>query len=183
MTTREQWLNDAATELAEMITLQAGLTVPETYISVGFPKGHRGRSRAIGQCWSGEAIQDGKPHIFVCPTQHEAPRVLDILLHEMIHASLQGKGHRKEFAKAAAACGLIKPWTATTAGEELKTRLNAIATELGQYPHSPLTVANKVKAGSRLRLYMCECGVKVRVASDDFEATCRKCDEDFELQV
>lgn len=35
------------------------------------------------------------------------------------------------------------------------------------------------RAGSRLRLYMCSCGVKVRVADDDFKAKCLKCEGEF----
>ena len=34
-------------------------------------------------------------------------------------------------------------------------------------------------SGSRLRLWTCECGVKVRVASDDFQATCNRCGSAF----
>lgn len=40
-----------------------------------------------------------------------------------------------------------------------------------------------VGSGSRLRLYQCECGVKVRVASDSFDATCNKCDTVFQREV
>lgn len=35
-------------------------------------------------------------------------------------------------------------------------------------------------AGSRLRLWECTCGVKVRIASDDFQAVCLRCDTNFE---
>ena len=35
------------------------------------------------------------------------------------------------------------------------------------------------KKGSRLRLYMCSCGVKVRVGTDDFKALCLLCDSEF----
>ena len=38
------------------------------------------------------------------------------------------------------------------------------------------------KAGSRLRLYTCGCGVKVRVASDEFLALCLKCNTEFKLK-
>jgi hypothetical protein len=34
-------------------------------------------------------------------------------------------------------------------------------------------------SGSRLRLWMCDCGVKVRVASDDFRAECQRCGSAF----
>lgn len=39
-------------------------------------------------------------------------------------------------------------------------------------------------SGSRMRLYECQCDkpVKVRVASDDFQATCDRCGEKFERQ-
>jgi hypothetical protein len=34
-------------------------------------------------------------------------------------------------------------------------------------------------SGSRLRLWLCECGVKARVASDVFDATCNRCGTTF----
>lgn len=34
-------------------------------------------------------------------------------------------------------------------------------------------------SGSRLRLYTCDCGTKVRVASDTFDATCNQCQTVF----
>ena len=36
-----------------------------------------------------------------------------------------------------------------------------------------------LKKGSRLRLYMCNCGVKIRVGSDDFKGLCLNCDTEF----
>jgi len=40
-------------------------------------------------------------------------------------------------------------------------------------------------SGSRLRLWICDCQkpVKVRVASDDFRATCGLCAQPFHLDV
>src|ERR1700693_5684257 len=45
--------------------------------------------------------------------------------------------------------------------------------------------ANPLGPGSRLRLYHCACEppVKVRVATDFFQARCLKCNEDFKPQV
>jgi hypothetical protein len=40
-----------------------------------------------------------------------------------------------------------------------------------------------VGSGSRLRLWTCECGIKVRVASDDFRATCGRCASAFTRTV
>lgn len=38
---------------------------------------------------------------------------------------------------------------------------------------------DKKKVGSRLRLYICDCKVKVRVGSDDFKALCLDCNTEF----
>src|SRR6266566_822948 len=53
--------------------------------------------------------------------------------------------------------------------------------QVGPYPHAAITVKPKGKVGSRLRLYQCRCDppVKVRVASDGFQAVCLVCDVEF----
>ena len=38
---------------------------------------------------------------------------------------------------------------------------------------------DKKKVGSRLKLYICECGVRVRVAGDDFKGLCLICRTKF----
>lgn len=37
-------------------------------------------------------------------------------------------------------------------------------------------------SGSRLRLYICECGIKVRVSRDNFDATCNICKTSFKRE-
>lgn len=182
--TREEWLQAAAVKLSALIQ-KAGEDVPGSYISVGFPKGARvGRGRrAVGQCWDGALSSDSKPHIFICPTQQQ-DNVLHILLHELIHAVVGTEAaHRGPFITLAKKVGLVRPWTATSPGEELLQKLNDIAKELGPYPHALLVPVEKKKKGSRLRLWECECKppVKVRVAKDDFQATCQVCGKDFAL--
>jgi hypothetical protein len=180
-TTREEWLLEGAAALSVLVTEKTGRAVPAYCVSVGFPKGARGRRRAIGQCWPSVVAKDGKSHLFVSPELEDAARVLDVLLHELLHAAVGCEaGHKAPFAHAAKACGLVGPWTATTAGEDLTPRLNAIAVQLGAYPHGALVVADRVRPGSRLRLYVCDCGTKVRVASDHFDATCNECETPFE---
>jgi len=182
--TREGWLKQAGLILRnQLVKGQAGLELPNYHVSVGFPRGSRGRQRAIGQCWSGAAAKDGHANIFVCPTQGDAVRVLDILLHELLHAATPGAGHKGAFVKAAKAVGLLKPWTATTAGEVLREQLVRIAAQLGPYPHGAMSVgSDRPKPGSRLRLWECECGIKVRVGRDEFNATCGECDSAFVKQ-
>lgn len=180
--TREDWLTQAGAETAQLLSDRAGVKVPSLYVSVGFPRGSRGKRRAVGQCWPGTLSADKRPHVFVCPSQNDAVTVLGILVHEQIHAVFPDAGHKGEFVKAARAVGLQKPWTATTVGEDLTLRLNDIVGRLGAYPHAALAVLSKEKKGSRLRLWECACPVKVRVASDTFNAVCGDCESPFERQ-
>jgi len=179
---REEWLTKAGTDLELVILNKTDLIVPPYCVSVGFPKGARGRKKAIGQCWSTEVAQDEKFHIFISPELADPLRVLDVLLHELIHATVgTQEKHKGKFIEVAKACGLKKPWTATTAGEDLLPRLNQISTDLKAYPHGALIPRELEKPpGSRLRLWICRCNVKVRVASDDFLAACGKCGANFE---
>jgi hypothetical protein len=179
--TREAWLDAAAAQLAAWIGQRApGAAVPSCHVSVGFPRGSRGRKRAIGQCWDGSKSMDGQAHLFVCPSLGDPVEVLHVLLHEQIHATVGCVwGHRGAFVRAAKAAGLVGPWTATTPGPGLSAHLGEMAARLGPYPHSRLTLPERGKVGSRLRLWQCDCPVKVRVASDDFAATCDTCDSPF----
>lgn len=42
---------------------------------------------------------------------------------------------------------------------------------------------DKKKIGSRLRLYICDCGVKIRVAKDDLKALCLDCNTEFKKVI
>jgi hypothetical protein len=177
--TREAWLLEACEHLRPLLH-DVGAECPPVSVSIGFPKGGRGRSQAIGQCWPERAAADGRPAVFVSPVLVDAERILDVLLHELVHAAVgTGCGHRGKFVTVARACGLIGPATATTAGPELKRRLYAISQALGPLPHAALSVVERPKQTTRLRLWECACKVKVRVASDQFDATCNRCGSRF----
>lgn len=178
--TREQWLEAAIGEL-QPVFAEVGKDALAARVrpSVGFPKGAR---KAIGQCFDGTASADERPHVFISPVLVEPVTVLATLAHELVHA-IEGckAGHRGPFAKTAKAIGLEGKMTATVAGDALRAKLTAISETLGEYPHAALIPAEKKKAGSRLRLWICACDepVKVRVASDDFDATCNRCETPF----
>lgn len=121
---------------------------------------------------------DGIPQIFVSPRLADSRAVLGTLLHELVHASVGCQfGHRKEFSQAAKRVGLDGPPTATVVGPALVPLLQHFVSQVGPYPHAAIAVRPKEKVGSRLRLYECECAppVKVRIASDEFQATCHRC--------
>jgi hypothetical protein len=89
--------------------------------------------------------------------------------------------HDAEFVALAASCGLIAPWTHAKASPDTLTILATLARELGPYPHGALHPKRIATGGTRLRLWQCACPrpVKVRVASDDFQATCNRCNHPF----
>lgn len=137
--TREGWFKAAIAELDKEFFDGRGYKLPKKLqCSCGFPRGH---AKAIGQCWDPEVSADGTTHLFICPTQADPMRVLDILLHELIHAAVGIKeGHKGMFKKLAKEFGLEGKMTATTVtpGSELHRQLAKIQTSLGKYPHAPM---------------------------------------------
>lgn len=137
--TREGWLL-AARELLQTEFFKGEYTLPKKVAcSCGFP---RGTNKAIGQCWSPEVSSDGTTNLFICPTQAEPVRVLDILLHELGHAALGVEAkHGSKFRKWALGVGLAGKMTATFAeeGTDLHKVLVRMARELGQYPHAAMS--------------------------------------------
>jgi hypothetical protein len=180
---REAWLHAAAAFLLGYM-VERGLPPVAVRVSCGWPvRGGVARRRTvIGQCFAPSVCKDGKPQIFISPRLSESIEVLGTLLHELVHASVGCQfGHRKEFSQAARQVGLAGPPTATTVGETLRSLLVSYVERVGPYPHAAILLKSKEKVGSRLRLYQCECEppVKVRVASDGFQAVCLVCERAF----
>ncbi|AUG84842.1 SprT-like protease [Microbacterium phage Dismas] len=147
-TTRESWLTEAVTELRALFERE-GYEVPEVHVSVGWP--HGGRASTIGQCFAGSASEDGVGHVFISPVLKDPVRVLDVLLHELVHAVNHANdetGHGKPFKTIAVKLGLTGKMTATVAGEALKAELTEVAARLGDFPHAALTPQAKGKSRS-----------------------------------
>jgi hypothetical protein len=154
MNTREEWLNSALIYVREHLALNGASLSVLTRVSCGFPT----RAKSIGQCWSDKASADGTYEIFISPTQDDALRVLDILIHEAIHAAVGTEhGHKAPFAKVAKACGLTGKMTATTASDELRATLSTWLEHLGAYPHARLDPSQNGIKKQSTRLLKCEC--------------------------
>ncbi len=185
---RETWLYYAAHFLFEHMQ-RCGMTPVPVRVSCGWPlSGGASKQATIGQCFSPAMCSDGVAQVFISPRIAESVEVLGVLLHELIHASfgpsMHDIGHGKQFSQAAKKLGLAGPPTATVVSPELLPFLQSYVARVGVYPHAPIVPRQKAKApGSRLRLYECCCDpvMKVRVASNDFDATCNRCDEAFTL--
>lgn len=145
--TREAWLKAAVAAIRPLYK-EAAVDLPKDIVALcGFPTS----PKAIGQCHYKENNVDAKlerQHIYVCPTQADPVRVLDILVHELVHAS-GCKGHGKEFKAVATKLGLTGKMTATVAGPELETKLKAIAKTLGKYPHEAVKRPGRQKLGGK----------------------------------
>lgn len=158
-----------------------GTARPPIKISVGWPKGGSGRRKRLGECWSREQSDDkATAHIFVAPDVTSALEVLRVVAHELCHAwAGRDTKHKGLFIKAAKHVGFMKPWTSTPASEGLLLKLEELAKELGAYPHVGLNKLYKPKQKTRMRLYECSHGQKVRAATDELQATCEVCGTGF----
>jgi len=179
---QQQYLDRAARRLRRQFLAEAPDPVLVTY---GFPSARALslKKRRVGECWHSGAEPEGyNAVIFVSPILWTDPvEVLATLLHEMIHAAEPKGGHRAPFSRLARRCGFTRPWTRTPLSPELREKLAALAVSLGEFPAAGMRIKipRRGSKGSRLRLWECECPVKVRVASDDFDATCGACVEPF----
>ncbi len=179
--TREEWLVAAIDKLRPMfeaLEYQPG----EVYVSVGFPSGRSAKANTVGQCWTPQR-EGRRHHIFITPAFGPADTtlILACLLHELNHASVGNEcGHKGAFIEVAKALGFVPKWTVCNVDEHTAAALAEIAAELGPYPHEKLEKATHKKQTTRLRLFECGCRIKVRLARDEFNATCEDCGGAFE---
>lgn len=166
---REQWLNQAVDELRELFNEQGEAIPLNLRVSCGWPsRGGTGKANAtIGQCWHPDCSGDKTIEIFISPKLADPIRVLDVLTHELIHATMGNEcGHKGPFKRLAVALGLTGKMTATKAGPELEQRLARVAAVLGDYPHAELkggTSSGPKKQGTRLIRAECNgCGMVIR---------------------
>ncbi|MFF0481075.1 hypothetical protein [Streptomyces sp. NPDC004435] len=143
--TREEWLHQAIDALRPEFE-RINFPLPEKiHVSVGFGYGAKRESaKILGQCWARFVSEDNVNHIFISPELNDASRVLDVLIHELVHAADDCKsGHKGDFATAAKALGLTGKMTATIATPELAEKLQALAEAIGPYNHATLYPTGK----------------------------------------
>ena len=157
--------SEAGVEALRVKFADAGYSVPKQIrVSIGWPK-RAGSCGAIGECWSIDASSDKHAELFISPQLTEGVRILDVLAHELDHATVgTAAGHGKAFKQCALAVGLQGPMRSTTASPEFATWAKALFKRIGPYPAGFLT--DTPKQGTRLLRCECEtCGYLARVAS------------------
>lgn len=171
--TREAWLNRALVELRPWFKDRAGVEVPsDARVSVGFPGGGSARKR-IGECWARSQSKDKVNEIFISPVLSDPIRMLDVLVHEAVHAVDDCQsGHKEAFKRTALAVGLEGKMTATHAGEELKAELERIIKALPPLTHGALDLSTRKKQPTRLVKLECDnCGMIIRTTAKWIEQT------------
>jgi len=138
---REQWLSECMTQLRPDFG-RAGFALPDRIrCSCSWPSKSALalRKKRVGEAWSAECSGDEHFETFISPFLKDSIEVAATLVHELVHcaAGLEAN-HRGPFKHCARAIGLEGKLTATTAGEQLKSRLQEIIAELGEYPHAAL---------------------------------------------
>ena len=164
--TREAWLEALVDKLRPSFA-ELGKPLPDRIrISVGFPRGSRGKSAAIGQCWSGAAADDGVNQIFISPTLTDPARVCGVATHECSHSAAGiEQGHKKAFKLIAEGMGLTGKMTATTETPEFEAWARRVVRDLGPYPHAGLNEsAGRKKQTTRLIKAECnDCWAIIRL--------------------
>lgn len=189
MATREEWLMVAVEKLRPWFAEQEYTVPANVRVSCGWPSKSAlaRKSRRIGECWTFEASAAGQFEIFISPALDDSSRVLDVLIHELVHATvgLQA-GHKAPFKRCATAMGLEGKMTATVAGEALKVRLNKLIEEVGKYPHGQLDkmTNGEKKQGTRLLKVVCpDCGYTCRITQKWLDRGVPTCPEGTEMQL
>lgn len=184
---REQWLLEAVEQFRPWFEEQEA-PLPKIQVSIGVQP----RTNTLAMCYGDTRHkahdEDYTANIFVTPAvdPEESTRLLDILLHEMVHAAnffVGDGGHGKEFSAIAKPLGLTGRMTATVASDELKERLAPVAEVLGPFPHKVMNLAErglgpsgKKKQTTRMRKACCEsCNYTVRVSTKWIEVAVPTC--------
>ncbi len=168
--TREEWLTSAV-DVLRPVFREAGISIPaKVKVSCGWPSKKALASpvtgkRALGQCFASAASAEAFNEIFISPVLDEAIAVLEVLVHELVHAADDCvHGHRGPFARMARAVGLEGKLTATHADPKLLAALKTL--NLPPYPHASVDASRTglPKQSTRLIKVACgECGYPVRV--------------------
>lgn len=162
--TREEWLLKASVMLNQLF-LDHGAIIPNHRVSMSWPIGNY--KKVIGQYFPPHLHTDNVASIYISPSLPNSLTVLEVYVHELVHACTPGDGHGKAFGRLARAVGLSGKLTATKAGEGLSIRLNSLITELGEIPSAQVTYTRLTKKQTtRLVKVQCEsCGYICRVTN------------------
>ena len=162
---REEWLNVVLHKhVAKLLKTKAGAVLPaDAKVSVGFPGGGSARKR-IGECWPRVRSSIGVNEIFINPSLKEPTQMIDVLVHEAIHAVDDCKsGHKAPFRRMALAVGLEGKMKSTHAGAELQKWIAGVLAAMPKIDYGHLDLSGRKKQSTRMIKLECGgCGYVVR---------------------
>lgn len=177
---RQAWLDRAVVAYRKRFA-SAGYTVPDhVRVAPGWPVGSRskrGGSKTVGECYPHVASADRAWEIFISPllgvtsdgmAHKQSVAVLEVLSHELVHATIGTKhGHGKVFKKAATTLGHTGKMTSTDAGPALVEFAESFIAKHGTYPMGRLsrTEGRKIQTTRLLKCECPECGYVARVTA------------------
>ena len=115
------------------------------------------RNRVRGECVYPQSSADGSFEIWISPKIDDVETVLCVLLHELIHATLEnwerGAGHGKRFWRLAKVLGFSRPLTTATiatddAGRNLRSLLTSGLRRLATTRTRALTSRRMTRSGA-----------------------------------
>ena len=150
---RETWLEEMTNRFVIPHFSECGfpyleLSTTKIRCSVSFIEGTRSskKNKTIGAHYSHHFSEGGEQHVLIHPSLDQGSRVVDVLIHELIHAQLPiDAGHGKEFREIALKVGLTGKMTSTVATPELKKKIDGWVKKVGEYPHSKFDVSKTRK--------------------------------------
>jgi len=182
---REEWLKRAVDKVKSHVESHTKREIPPVLVSCGFPSsgGAKLNNTTLGECWPSESTFDGTRQIFVNPVIKDPVKVLEVLIHELVHAVLpDDEKHGPEFKRMAKAVGLVGPAKSTSAGDELQAKLTIFAEELGEFDNKPIILKTKDKKKGPKSTFKLHCPDK-----RDCKETCHLSDklhgEDYAVTV
>ncbi len=134
----EVWLAEAV-ELLRPTFRSAGHEIPSVHVSIGFTStGYRFGSKRYTQamCYARRLSIDGINEIHIAPVVKTAEGVMDLLMHELIHAVLDCRhGHGPEFQKIATDVMLVDS-RSMTLKQTMKSMIDQrkLIAQLGRFP-------------------------------------------------
>lgn len=139
--TREAWLQAAIEQLRPHFQPHAALPA-KLHALISFPFRS---SKAQGQWFPAGMLADKLPLVLVTPDVKDPVKVLDILVHELIHVATPGARHGKEFKELATKVGHTGRMPSSHGTPELLKKLGQLLSALGPYPHAVFHADNQTK--------------------------------------
>ena len=179
---REAWLNTITNRFIRPLFASKGYTIPAnvrlscSLASSGIHTKKHQKKFALGECYSPTASSDNTIEIMIVPTLADSARVIDVLIHELCHATVGNKeGHNKVFGNCARAVGLEGKLTSTNAGEWLKALISQWVEAEGEYPHAKLNASYTKQSTRNLKCECKRCGYTLRTSTKWLKLAMPKC--------